>query len=149
MSRLQKTILVSVATIGAVVLIWPHKPADTYLKLLKVNGIDLHVYVAKSPEEWQRGLSGLSGLAQDSGMLFIFNEPGVYYMWMKDMKFPIDIIWIDDNFRIIYIKENARPESYPERFGPKHQIRYVLEVNAGWIERNKIEIGQKIVYNDN
>ena len=139
-----------IAVIWAVVLFWPQNPANSLLKTVKINNKELHVYLAKSQEEWQQGLSGVSGLAQDGGMLFIFNEPGFYYMWMKDMKFPIDIIWISDNFKIVDYKENARPEGYPkEKFGPKELARYALEVNAGWILKNNIEIGQKIVYNEN
>ena len=151
MSKYQKIIdLIGLmmAVIGAVVLFWPQKPTDSLLKTVKINNKELHVYLAKSQEEWQQGLSGMSGLAQDEGMLFIFDEPGIYYMWMKDMNFPIDIIWISDNFKVVDYKENARPEDYPkERFGPKELARYALELNAGWISKNHIQIGDKLWYN--
>src|SRR3989339_720000 len=70
----------------------------------------------------------------------IFNKIGVYHFWMKDMNFPIDIIWIGEDYKIVYIKENALPESYPEKFNPNQPALYVLEINAGMVSENEIKI---------
>ena len=71
----------------------------------------------------EQGLSGKSQLAQDQGMLFVFAQPGKYYFWMKGMNFSIDIIWIGEDMKVIYIKKDARPELYPETYGPRTQMR--------------------------
>ena len=141
--------MITIATIGAIVLIWPQKPINFSVEKLQINDKDIQVHVARSPEEWRQGLSGLSGLGENEGMFFIFNKSNFYYMWMKDMKFPIDIIWIGDDLKILDYKANVSPASYPETFVSKQPARYVLEINAGWIKNNNIEIGAKIVYNGN
>jgi hypothetical protein len=51
--------------------------------------------------------------------------------WMKEMNFPIDIVWIDDNFRVVDIIYDARPESYPNLFTSPKSVKYVLELNSG------------------
>jgi uncharacterized membrane protein (UPF0127 family) len=86
---------------------------------------------ALSQEAKQKGLSGRASLAEDSGLLFVFDRPDVYPFWMPDMHFAIDIIWIDGEKRIVTIKENATPESYPTLFRADSPALYVLEVNSG------------------
>ena len=56
-----------------------------------------------------KGLSIKNTLNESEGMLFPFDTPGEYSFWMKDMKFPIDIIWIDSNYKIVYIEKNLQP----------------------------------------
>src|SRR3989344_3587537 len=85
---------------------------------VKIAGEKIHVMLALTPIEQQQGLSGRDGLKDDEGMLFVFANSGEHLFWMKDMKFPIDIIWLNDNREVIYIKKNARPELYPETYGP-------------------------------
>ena len=76
-------------------------------------------------------------------MLFIFEKPGKYYFWMKDMNFPIDMIWIGEDMRVIYIKKNAQPESFPKTYGPDIDSKYVLEVVAGFSEKNNLKEGDR------
>lgn len=78
-----------------------------------------------------QGLSGVESLPATTGRLFIFPQDGEWGIWMKEMSFPIDIIWIDSLGEVVTIKEGATPESYPEVFFPAAPVRYVVEVNAG------------------
>lgn len=118
--------------------------SDRPLFSLLIKDKSLRVELAKSEEEKIRGLSGRETLEEDKGMFFIFDKPGFYSFWMKDMLFPIDIIWIDENYRIVDITENALPESFPATFQPKTPAKFVLEVNAGWAEKNDIQINDTI-----
>ena len=77
------------------------------------------------------------------GMLFPFATNDAHAIWMRNMKFPIDIIWLDENLVVVDIKRDARPESYPEIFRPKSPARYVLEINATLSEVYNIKIGDK------
>ena len=61
---------------------------------LRINNFEIYLDLAATNEEKRRGLSGRNGLEENEGMLFVFEEPGFYSFWMKDMLFPIDIIWI-------------------------------------------------------
>ena len=91
----------------------------------------------------ETGLSGKISLAYGRGMLFVFEQPGFYQFWMKDMNFPIDIIWIGDDKRVVSVTPNATPESYPETFMPAAPVRYVLEVPAGFSEKNNVRPGEQ------
>lgn len=98
------------------------------------------IAIASTFTDRERGLSGRAFLGEGEGMLFIFDHSEAYGFWMPDMNFAIDMIWIDSNWHIVDIKENATPESYPTIFTPRAPARYVLEVPAhssakwGWKE---------------
>lgn len=91
----------------------------------------LRLETVSSSKAIMKGLSGRSSLQRDQGMLFVFEKPGKYCFWMKDMNFPIDIIWINESKKVVTVKENVKPESYPDSFCPSESARYVIEVNAG------------------
>jgi uncharacterized membrane protein (UPF0127 family) len=107
-----------------------HSTQGNCPRTLEVNGVSLNIECALSSAERERGLSGRQNLPENSGMLFVFENPGQYAFWMKDMNFPLDIIWLSAEKKVIYVKENAAPDSYPASFGPKEKAKYVLEVNA-------------------
>lgn len=87
------------------------------------------------------GLSDRPILAENSGLFFIFPYSDTHGIWMKEMNFPIDIIWLDENYQIVAVKENAAPDSYPEVFKPTTPALYVLEVPAGFVQKHKISVG--------
>lgn len=108
---------------------------------IKIADTTLKVWVADTGEERAKGLSGKNSIKEDEGMLFIFDQTGEYGFWMKGMNFPIDIVWIDGERRIIGMEETILPESYPKVFSPKEPVLYVLEVRAGYILRHHLDIG--------
>jgi uncharacterized membrane protein (UPF0127 family) len=113
-------------------------------KTIYIGNKKIEVEVADEPMEQLLGLSGRKSLAQGKGMLFIFPTPVSPGFWMKDMKFSIDIIWITDNGMIIGIEKNIAPETFPNNFFPPSLVKYVLEVPAGWSEKNSIKVGDKM-----
>jgi uncharacterized protein len=113
---------------------------------VKIAGQNVKVELALTPKEQEKGLSGRENLADDAGMLFVFKNPGKYSFWMKDMNFPIDIIWLNENFKVIYIKKNAEPSSYPDSFGSGVDSKYVLEVNSGFSEKNNLKEGDLVKF---
>ncbi len=97
---------------------------------LKTPSGIFRVLVATTTEAVTRGLSGRQSLAEDQGMLFRFpavSRPG---FWMKEMNFPLDIIWINSQKKVVGIERNLVPESYPTLYYPRANIKYVLEINA-------------------
>ncbi len=108
------------------------------------QGVHLNLEVALTNEETNRGLSGRDTLPEDQGMLFIFDTPDRYSFWMKGMRFPLDIIWIGDDFRIVDMTRGVSEYSFPETFRPKFPVKYVLEVNAGWLDRHGVTIGTHV-----
>lgn len=119
-------------------ILLPYLPQGSYLPVVRIGEAGVKVYVANTPETHQRGLSIFDTLPPGTGMFFIFDKDDVYGIWMKDMKFAIDIIWVDAEGRIVDMREHATPESYPHVFTPRAPARYVLEVVSGFIEQRSI-----------
>jgi uncharacterized protein len=116
------------------------------LQIIKIGGKILNVEVANTPEKQTQGLSGKEGLTENQGMLFVFNKEGYYGFWMKDMKFSIDIAWLNKDKKIIHIEENVLPETYPKvfyafRFDNPILNLYVLETKANFFKNSGIKIG--------
>lgn len=112
-----------------------------------INNSRITVAVADSEEERTKGLSGSPQLKDGTGMLFIFDEPSYHGIWMKDMKYPIDIIWLDEDRKIIHIQEFATPDSYPERtFTPQVPAKYVLEVPVGSVKSYGMNHGKTMTF---
>ncbi len=110
--------------------------------LILPNGKGLNLEVRDDEIGRVQGLSGRSSLSESSAMLFVFDiESDRYCFWMKDMKFDIDILWLDSKKRIVDAKYAASPSSYPEEFCPKSAARYVLELPAGQALKNGLIIG--------
>lgn len=97
--------------------------------------------VVKTAEDQTRGLSGKNSLPEDSAMLFVFNEPDYHGIWMKDMKFSIDILWLDASNKIIFIEKNISPQTYPKVFSPREKALYIVEAQAGFVEKNNLKTG--------
>lgn len=114
---------------------------------LFINEVSIPVDVANTDPERTQGLSGKSALDEKAGLLFVFEQPDTYGFWMKDMQFPIDIIWIDETWVVVDITENISPDTFPRVFKPQTPIKYVLEVNAGFATKNNISVGDVVVSN--
>lgn len=114
-----------------------------------MNGHLLNIEVADTNETRALGLSGRKNMPKNEGVMFIFPTPGFYRFWMKDMKFPLDFIWIDQN-KVVDLSENIQPpttvgiENLPT-FTSKAPFDKVLEVNAGVIKALKIDRGNRII----
>lgn len=115
-------------------------------KYVKIGEVVLKTDTAETREEREQGLSGRTELKEDESLLFIFDYSGIYSFWMKDMNFPIDMIWIGENGEIVYIKKNAEPSSYPEAFTPTGNAKYVLETVSGFADKNNIKVGDKVEF---
>ncbi len=122
------------------------KYTPTHIKEVKIAGQSIKVDLALTPAGQEQGLSGRAGLKNNEGMLFVFKNPGIYSFWMKDMSFPVDIVWISQDLKVVYIKKDARPESYPNSYGPSFTTKYVLEVVSGFSDRNNLKEGDRVEF---
>ncbi len=116
--------------------------------ILQVRDKSFEIELADTASTRSRGLSGRDNLADNQGMLFIFDKPASYGFWMKDMKFAIDIVWLSGN-QIIGFSENLQPEPQKSVFSlpiyyPPANIDKVLEINAGAVRKFGLQIGDKI-----
>lgn len=104
----------------------------------------LVVEMANTQASRELGLSGRPHMRDDEGMLFVFDKPGRYGFWMKDMTFPLDIIWINENGIVVSIERNLTPDSYPKTFMNQSDASYVLEINQGMAEKFGLYMGSKV-----
>ncbi|MDP6571464.1 MAG: DUF192 domain-containing protein [Patescibacteria group bacterium] len=98
-----------------------------------------------------KGLSNVAILPDASGMLFVFKDKDIRSFWMKDMLISLDVLWIADGV-VVGMQENIPYKSDDEsvvRFKSEAPADMVLEVNAGWIAKNGIKIGDLIVVDSN
>lgn len=107
-----------------------------------VRGHTIHVEVAVTESEKEKGLGNRDRLAADAGMLFVYQNRDRYGFWMKDMRFPLDFIWIDDN-TIVDLSPNI---PVPYTLAPKVPVNKVLEVNAGTIATLGLTIGDTVKF---
>lgn len=109
-----------------------------------VENLAIEVSVANTEEERRQGLSGIESLDELEGKLFIFDEEGFYGIWMRDMRFPIDILFVNNEFEIIEIVRNVSPDTFPKTFTSDEPARFVLEMNAFFADSFKIKEGDRV-----
>ena len=136
-------VLVAVAVLAYVVL--PKEVDTTVMRTITIGVVSVAVEVADTESLRERGLSGRSDLRSGNGMLFVFDTDGLWNIWMKDMRFPIDIVWADVSGMVITIASNVAPDTYPKSFFPSAPARYVVELPAGFAAANGIVEGGQIV----
>ena len=122
-------------------IVYPRGEATIYL-----DNVPIKVTVVDTPETRSKGLSGRESLRRGEGMFFIFPEDGMYSFWMKDMKFPIDILWISAEGVVVGAEINVDPKSYPKSFSPPVPIRFVLEVPAGFVASQRVTRSSKVSF---
>ncbi|HEX7042169.1 MAG TPA: DUF192 domain-containing protein [Patescibacteria group bacterium] len=113
-----------------------------------INHHNFYVEIAKTEAQKEKGLGDRKSLEENHGMYFPFETSGNYAFWMKDMEFPIDIIYIS-NERIVNIFTDTKPALDPSTtvVRPTQNVDAVLEINAGETERNNIKVGDKVNLN--
>ncbi len=112
-----------------------------------INSATFRIELAKTPKEQAQGLSGRGSLSKDGGMLFVFDKPSYHSFWMRDMKFPLDIVFIL-NDKVIAVYENLPPafaDANPPQYGSGVASDSVLEINAGVARKNNIKVGDTVI----
>ena len=117
------------------------KAAVTTSSTVRFATVTVPVEVMRTSAEHSKGLSGRDSLPADQGMLFVFGRNATSAFWMKDMKFPIDIIWIHDGTVIDIDSDVPVATGTPPLYTPVTPVNYVLEVNAGFAAAHGIAIG--------
>jgi len=111
------------------------------------SGDEIDLEVATDPASQARGLGGRERVAPEEGMLFVFAASAPRSFWMKDCLVPLDIVWLDDRFRILGIAPE-QPPCPPEGPCPGivtlHPVRYVLELAGGMAARYGLDTGDRI-----
>ena len=94
------------------------------------------------------GLMFRPSLPADRAMLFVFEEPGFHGIWMKNCRFPIDILWLDASLTVVHLAEAVPPCTTPEcpSYQPLRKASYVIEMNAGQARRERALVGSRVKF---
>lgn len=117
-------------------------------RVIRVGNSVLSVLIADSSRARRQGLSLRDGLLENEGMLFVFEKSEPHSFWMKNMKFPLDIIWFSEDRNVVDIAENAPAEGNDPRviYKPKRPALYALEVVAGWARNHNVVSGTRFSF---
>lgn len=145
-----KNLLIPIALIIIIIVITMISLAAKTTKTVTINGRSFDIDIAKSKDQQEKGLAIYDSLPENKGMVFPFDHSDYYAFWMKDMKFPIDIIYINQN-KIVDVFENVpNPKSADSAlpiFKPRTPANLVLEINAGLSQKYSFKIGDSITTN--
>ncbi len=112
-----------------------------------VNKKGINAILADTSLKRMIGLMYREKLEQNTCMLFAFPDQAKHGIWMLNMRFPIDVIWLDDKKRIVHIEKNLVPcksAFYCKTYSPKRNSSYVIELPSGFISKNRISNSTKI-----
>lgn len=127
----------------------PFVPQAAKFGEIMINEARFKVEIADTQAKRSKGLGGRASLAEDEGMLFVFQSEDRYPFWMKGVNFPLDFIWIKGG-EVVDLLENIPPADPGQRdetlpiHAPKVAIDKILEVKAGTVERLKIKVGDSV-----
>jgi len=151
-SRIQVLVPITIAAVIVGIAGILSLPSDVKLEsvefprgTVKIDGIVLEVQIADTDPRRARGLMFQEQLPLDEGMLLVFDDANKRSIWMLNMQFPLDVIWIDDNSKVVFIEKNVPPcktaletVTCPSYKGGNKDAQYVLEVTAGFVDAFKI-----------
>lgn len=121
-------------------------PALSYTSSIRAPGGTIRAALATTAAAREQGLSDIAALPKDSGLLFVFPNAGEYGFWMKDMHFPIDMVWIGADRKVSGVVPGVSPATYPTIFYPPAPISYVLELASGEAAKMHIAPGVELVF---
>ena len=136
-------LFVTAIALGFLVTALDFSDSSKQAQAVVVVGVaEVLVEIADSSKERFQGLSGRDGLGKNEGMLFAFEHPGMYAFTMRGMKFPLDFIFVNEN-KVVGTEKNIPPQHSGQIMADTDFDR-VLEVNAGFVEKNDIQIGDSV-----
>jgi hypothetical protein len=109
---------------------------------ISIKGINVTMAIASTDEQRIRGLSGIEKMNENEGMLFLFDKPSKQGFWMNKMNFPIDIIWLDSNNKVVHIEKQLEPCKLSLAcpvYNPEVDSLYVIELRSGFADDHSIK----------
>lgn len=150
--------VVLIATVSLIFLSWENPTSNQNIQdkfqakkieRISIGQTQINVEISDSTSELAKGLSGRESLDEDSGMYFVLGKKRMVNFWMKGMKFPIDIIWIDGNKVVGYVENAQLPTEHDiPTFSSIVPVTNVLEVNAGFVQKHSLKTGDSVTTNN-
>ena len=115
------------------------------------DGATLRVEVADDATERGSGLSGRSGLAENSGMLFVWEDAAAHTIWMKGMLFDLDLVWLDEEGKVVSVDEyvpaqGGVSDGQLTQYHPARAAKYAIELEAGMAAAHGVDSGDTLLF---
>lgn len=131
-------VLILVALVASYVVQNFHAPTTQ----VTIGSGVFHARLADTDLTREKGLSGVEKMAPNDALLMVYDTENTWGIWMKDMKIPLDIVWLDAEKKVVYIVMNASPDlGTSKTFTPTNPAKYVLEVPSGAVKTSGIKVG--------
>jgi uncharacterized membrane protein (UPF0127 family) len=141
-------ILLSCSVVGCAGATETLPDGDPWAVAVSPNGVEFALELADSPEERRVGYMFREEVGPNEGMLFLFERDERHSIWMKNCLVPLDILWLDASYRVLYRVTDAPPcpdeGPCPSMVSPV-PARYVLELAAGGADRAELDVGASLV----
>ena len=146
MTKKQKIILIGLVLIVLFVLFLPKILHNSQNAQVCFRENCFYAELAMTDAQRTKGLMYIEHLDENKGMLFIFDEENIYPFWMKNTLIPLDMIWISKNNEVVFIEKNALPcqKNICYNIEPNRPAIYMLEINAGMVDKMGISLGDLI-----
>lgn len=144
--------LILIVLVGIAYLTFSNAQSLRGKKTVDIHGKVFNLEIADTPDKQSKGLSQRDTLQQDQGMLFTFNKSDTYTFWMKDMRFPIDMIFVSGE-KVVTIHHNVQPFTGSDKqpnlslYSANKPADKVIEINGGLAEKNKLKEGDSVKFN--
>ena len=134
--------------VGIIFIIYSTKLSSPKFTTIRIDDTKIKAEIADSYFKKILGLMFREKLNENEGMLFPFFFEGHHGIWMFGMRFPVDVVWMDKNYKIVDIRKDVKPcRIFCKVYKPKEKAKYVLELPANFTEENKINIGNIFISN--
>ncbi len=126
----------------------PEEPAEPRGTVVLPSGRTLSVEVADTPEKRARGYMFRRSVPEGEGMVFLMDREGFHPFWMKNCLIPLDILWLDERWRIVHMERSVPPceEDPCPSYVPMRRSRYVLEIGSGASDRLGLGLGDRLSF---
>lgn len=147
MSKKRKLAIVIAGVLLIVCGFWAAKILQQHegKAILQAPNRTFRLEIADTDDEQRLGLGDRDALGYDDGMLFVYPNERRLCFWMKDMRIPIDMIWLDGAKKVLKVEANVKPETYPKDFCADN-AQYVIELNANVANGAGVEVGQTLKF---
>ena len=140
-------IIILFGIIIVLLIIFYFKKTPTKYANVKIGDTKIRAEIADTFIKQTKGLMFRKSLPENEGMLFVFDDENYHSFWMMNMSFPIDIVWINKEKKVVDITKNAQPCKIScTIYRPKEEVMYVLEVNANFTEEHEVGIGSLLEF---
>jgi len=150
MKRKQVLLIVGIVLFLVLIMNFPKEDSADITNSVCVGETCFEVEIVDSLETRTQGLMFREQMDKDRGMWFVFEESKIYPFWMKNTLIPLDMIWVDEDLKVVAIIESAVPcEANPCRhYNPETEALYVLEINGGLASEYELRVGDIVSVNN-